>query len=98
MAKRSAADKLIARIDADISQVAAVANYVGSDGSEKLTARIDADLERLKGMRGYVTGRGMEQEAPATKRTRGPNRPKPNLTPRTTDHADESARMSADGK
>jgi len=52
---KSAKDELIARIDADLAQVHAVANYVGSDGSSALSARIDADVARLASMRDYVT-------------------------------------------
>jgi hypothetical protein len=104
MAKQSAADKLIARIDADIAAVEAVANYVGSDGSEALTARIEADLARFTGMRGYVTGAVTGAAVKeAVKRTRGPNKAKKGLTEyagkgtRSTDapdQADEATRMS----
>lgn len=82
MAKKSAADKLVDRINTDIDRVYAVTNYVGADGSEKLTARIDADLARLLGMRDYVSaattpGTADGQAATKPKRTRGKNKDKP---------------------
>ena len=73
MSKRSAADKLVARIDADIERMGAVVNYVGADGTDKLKARIDADISRLTGMRDYVTASipTATTDSAKPKRTRG---------------------------
>lgn len=72
MAKQSAADKLTARIDADVARIYQVANYVGGDATEALRSRIDSDLKRLNDMREYVTSDGdsSESAAPKPKRTR----------------------------
>ncbi len=73
MAKKSAADKLVARIDADIERIAGHANYIGGDGTDTLKARIDADLARLEGMRNYVTAAipTAATDSAKPKRTRG---------------------------
>ena len=55
MAKKSAKDELLARLDADIARVNDIADYVGSDGSEALAARVQADLAKFTGMRDYVS-------------------------------------------
>ena len=77
MAKKSAQDLLIARLDADIARVYMIENYVGGEGSEALTARIQADLAKYDGMRNYVTAAvpvaGEVPDTP-TKRTRKPKR------------------------
>jgi len=75
MAKKSAQDLLIARLDADIARVQGHANYVGGDGTPELTARIEADLAKFTGMRDYVSAAvpvGAVAEKP--KRTRGAGR------------------------
>lgn len=71
MAKQSAADKLTARIDADMAHIHSVANYIGGDSSEALRARIESDLARLKSMRDYVTSDGEAVATDKPKRTRG---------------------------
>jgi hypothetical protein len=74
MSKRSAADKLVARISADIVRVRDIESYVGSDASEALTGRIGRDLDRLTGMRDYVSASVPSTAATDSakpKRTRG---------------------------
>ena len=73
MAKKSAADKLIARIENDLAGIYAVQNYVGTEGSDKLADRINADVARLTGMRNYVTAAipTAATDSAKPKRTRG---------------------------
>lgn len=72
MAKQSAAEKLTARIDADIARVQAVKDYIGSgDGLNDVETRIADDLSRLVKMRDYVTSDGEASATEKPKRTRG---------------------------
>lgn len=81
MAKKSAKDELLARLDADIARVQGVLDYIGDMDREELNARIDADLKKYGGMRDYVSAAVPVVAVEKVKRTRGAGKKKPGLNP-----------------
>ena len=83
MAKQSAVDKIVARIDGDIARLqemgAYVAQHAGFDAAG-IGKEIDNDVDELRKMRGYVTRDGAGETVAAPTKQRKP-RKKPGLPP-----------------
>jgi len=83
MAKQSAVDKIVARLDGDIARLQQMGNYVAqypSFDSIGIGKQIDKDVDELRKMRDYVTRDGAGEAVAAPTKQRKP-RKKPGLPP-----------------
>jgi hypothetical protein len=71
MAKLSAVDQIVWRIDADLDKLATIRGYAAANGAgASMLDKIDLDAVELKRIRAYITSSG-ESSEPKPKRPRG---------------------------